>query len=122
MVLIAMFLIAGFLHLGEFMALVHGVWYLLCLPSGYLFLLLYSCCNMDDRSWGTRVAAAARAATARGEVVVTKEATPWYRSMLLGCGLRANERLSHFIGRILCCQYWRDDSQTIPPPPPPETP
>jgi hypothetical protein len=122
MVMIAMFLLAGMLHLGEFMALIHGVWYLLCLPSGYLFLLLYSCCNLDDRSWGTRVAAAARAATARGEVVVMEENTPWYRSLLLGCGLRANERLSHFIGRILCCQYWREDSQIIPPPPPEEEP
>lgn len=122
MVMIGMFFVCGFLHLGEIMALIHGWWYLLCLPSGYLFLLLYSCCNLDDRSWGTREGAAAKAKSVSGVSVEADAKVSWYRSMLLGCGLRPNERLSHFMGRIFCCQYWRDDSQTLPPPPVPEEP
>jgi hypothetical protein len=34
LVMVGMFLLAGFLHLGEFVSLIHGVWYLLGLPSG----------------------------------------------------------------------------------------
>lgn len=30
------------------------MWYLLCLPSGYIFLMVYSIVNITDRSWGTR--------------------------------------------------------------------
>lgn len=48
------FILAGILHLGEFVFLLHGIWYLLCLPAGYLILMIYSICNITDRSWGTR--------------------------------------------------------------------
>ncbi|KAL4216723.1 hypothetical protein ACF0H5_024446 [Mactra antiquata] len=50
----AIFLVTGILHLREFLYLLHGVWYLLCLPAGYLILMIYSICNITDRSWGTR--------------------------------------------------------------------
>ena len=46
------FIAAALLHLKEFTCLLHGVWYLLCLPSGYLLLTIYSLCNLTDRSWG----------------------------------------------------------------------
>ncbi|XP_060075146.1 uncharacterized protein LOC132554839 [Ylistrum balloti] len=52
--LIGIFLTAGLLHPREFTCLVHGLWYLICLPSGYLILNIYSVCNITDRSWGTR--------------------------------------------------------------------
>ena len=46
------FTAAALLHPKEFKCLLHGVWYLLCLPSGYLLLTIYSLCNLTDRSWG----------------------------------------------------------------------
>ena len=46
------FIAAALLHPKEFTCLLHGVWYLLCLPSGYLLLTIYSLCNLTDRSWG----------------------------------------------------------------------
>ncbi|KAK6184985.1 hypothetical protein SNE40_007319 [Patella caerulea] len=52
--LIAIFVITALVHLQEFTCLLHGLWYLLCLPSGYVILNLYSICNLTDRSWGTR--------------------------------------------------------------------
>jgi len=48
------FIVAGILHLKEIFGLFHFIWYLLCLPSGYLFLLIYSISNINNRSWGTR--------------------------------------------------------------------
>ena len=48
------FVTAGLLHFSEFFYLFHFIWYLLCLPSGYLFLIIYSVCNLNNRSWGTR--------------------------------------------------------------------
>lgn len=50
--LIGIFFLGGFLHPTEAFCLLNGVWYLLCLPSGYLLLIVYSVCNMTDRSWG----------------------------------------------------------------------
>ena len=48
------FFIAAILHLPEWYCLLHCVWYLLALPSGYLLLLIYSAANLDSQSWGTR--------------------------------------------------------------------
>ena len=52
-----LFTLAALLHYGEWSCLIHCVWYLLLLPSGYLFLLIYSSANLDSQSWGTREAA-----------------------------------------------------------------
>ena len=48
------FIITAILHFSESFALFHCLWYLLGLPSGYLLLLIYSCANLNSRSWGTR--------------------------------------------------------------------
>ena len=48
--LVATFLAAAILHPFEFYCLLHGVWYLLGLPSGYLLLLIYTAANLDSQS------------------------------------------------------------------------
>ena len=50
--LASVFVAAAFLHPKEFYCLLHGMWYLLCLPSGYLLLTIFSVSNITDRSWG----------------------------------------------------------------------
>lgn len=50
------FLVAAILHFPEWTCLLHCVWYLLALPSGYLLLLIYSAANLDNETWGTREA------------------------------------------------------------------
>ena len=55
--LAAIFIITGILHFNELSCLFHSFWYLICLPSGYLFLTIYSACNINNRSWGTRESA-----------------------------------------------------------------
>ena len=53
-VLAITFSVAALLHLPEWTNLLHCLWYLLALPSGYLLLLIYSAANLDSQSWGTR--------------------------------------------------------------------
>jgi len=53
-ILASTFIVTGLLHLNEVLDLFHFMWYLLCLPSGYLFLIIYAFCNINNRSWGTR--------------------------------------------------------------------
>lgn len=52
--LIAIFVVSALLHPREVTCLFHGIWYFLCLPSGYLLLTVYAICNLTDSSWGTR--------------------------------------------------------------------
>ncbi|XP_062605964.1 chitin synthase chs-2-like [Saccostrea cucullata] len=52
--LIAIFLVSGAFHPTEIACLLHGFTYLLCLPSGYLVLNIYSVVNITDRSWENR--------------------------------------------------------------------
>ncbi len=54
MLLFSIFIIAAIIHPQEFWCLVPGALYFLCIPSGYLLLLIYSLCNLNIVSWGTR--------------------------------------------------------------------
>merc|ERR1719450_315004 len=52
------FFIAACLHPQEFWCVVPGMIYLLCIPSMYLLLIIYSITNLNVVSWGTREVAA----------------------------------------------------------------
>ena len=52
--LVGSFVGSGILHPQEMFSLVHGFIYFICIPSGYLILPIYSLCNMNVVSWGTR--------------------------------------------------------------------
>ena len=54
MIVVGIFTLAGFLHPEEFMCLVPGILYFLCIPSGFILLFIYSMVNMNVVSWGTR--------------------------------------------------------------------
>ena len=51
--LISIFILTALVHPSEAYCLLHGVWYLLCLPSSSMVLMIYSVCNITERSWGT---------------------------------------------------------------------
>lgn len=53
-ILIASFILAGLFHPHEFTDLLFGVVYFICIPAGYLFLIIFAICNLNDVSWGTR--------------------------------------------------------------------
>ena len=53
-VVTGIFVFAGLLHPEEFMNLIPGVLYFLCIPSGFLLMFIYAMINMKNVSWGTR--------------------------------------------------------------------
>ncbi|XP_052809563.1 chitin synthase-like [Mya arenaria] len=57
-IMVGLFLLTGIMHLWkEFRYLLYGFCYFLAIPAGYLVLMVYSLCNITDRSWGTRESA-----------------------------------------------------------------
>ena len=50
------FILAGVIHPYEIFCLMHGILYFLCIPAGFLILMIYSMTNMHVVSWGTREA------------------------------------------------------------------
>ncbi|XP_071550893.1 chitin synthase chs-2 isoform X4 [Panulirus ornatus] len=48
------FFIAACMHPQEFKCIIPGLLYLLCIPSMYLLLIIYSLINLNIVSWGTR--------------------------------------------------------------------
>ena len=91
--MVSIFIIAALVHPTESVDVLYGVLYLLCLPGGYLVLMLYAFVNLDDRSWGTRT-----------EGLRKKEGSSYgdgMHTLLRGCGIWEDESLSHFLGRLL---------------------
>ena len=48
------FVFSGLIHPYEFQCLLYGILYYLCIPAGYLVLIIYSISNLHVVSWGTR--------------------------------------------------------------------
>ena len=48
------YIITALLHPQEIQLVFHGFLYILCIPSAYLLLTIYSMVNMNNVSWGTR--------------------------------------------------------------------
>ncbi|VDN55363.1 unnamed protein product [Dracunculus medinensis] len=54
LVVIASFIIAALLHPLEFTCIIPGVLFILAIPCMYMLLPIYSICNLNTISWGTR--------------------------------------------------------------------
>ncbi|KAL5004183.1 hypothetical protein ScPMuIL_017639 [Solemya velum] len=54
LMLVLIFFIAALMHPQEFLCIVHGALYFICIPTGYLLLTIYYLCNLHIVSWGTR--------------------------------------------------------------------
>ena len=52
--LIFLFVFAAILHPKEWTCALYGGLYFLCIPTGFLLLVLYSVCNLHIVTWGTR--------------------------------------------------------------------
>ncbi|XP_029023432.3 chitin synthase chs-2-like [Betta splendens] len=53
-VIAVIYVVTALLHPQEFRLLFYGVLYIVCIPSAYLILIIYSMVNMNNVSWGTR--------------------------------------------------------------------
>uniref|UniRef100_A0A667X713 chitin synthase n=1 Tax=Myripristis murdjan TaxID=586833 RepID=A0A667X713_9TELE len=76
-----LYLITGLMHPQEFSLVFYGFLYILCIPSAYLLLAIYSMVNMNNVSWGTRETApapgAARPAAATPQTRVQQGRRPF---------------------------------------------
>ncbi|XP_033731954.1 uncharacterized protein LOC117321593 [Pecten maximus] len=52
--LVVIFILTACIHPHEFSCVLHGAMYFLCIPLGFLLIVIYSFCNMHVISWGTR--------------------------------------------------------------------
>uniref|UniRef100_A0A672P6N3 chitin synthase n=1 Tax=Sinocyclocheilus grahami TaxID=75366 RepID=A0A672P6N3_SINGR len=52
--MVVLYIITAALHPQEFSMVIYGLLYFLCIPSGYLLLVIYSIVNMNNVTWGTR--------------------------------------------------------------------
>lgn len=48
------YVITAIMHPQEIQLVFHGFLYIICIPSAYLLLTIYSMVNMNNVSWGTR--------------------------------------------------------------------
>ncbi|XP_062375852.1 chitin synthase chs-2-like [Sardina pilchardus] len=62
--IVTMYIVTSILHPSEFQLIIYGILYVLCIPSAYLLLAIYSMVNMNNVSWGTRETAAPKPASA----------------------------------------------------------
>lgn len=53
-ILLGAFVGAALLHPREIMCVIHLLLYFLTVPSTFIFLIIYSLCNLNNVSWGTR--------------------------------------------------------------------
>lgn len=53
-IIVGEFAIADLLHLYEVGCLLHSLIYYLAMPSMYILLIIYSLCNLNNITWGTR--------------------------------------------------------------------
>lgn len=51
--------VTALMHPQEIGLIMYGFMYIICIPSAYLLLAIYSMVNMNNVSWGTREAAPA---------------------------------------------------------------
>lgn len=50
----SIYIITAIMHPQEFHLVFYGFLYIICIPSAYLLLIIYSMTNLDNVSWGTR--------------------------------------------------------------------
>lgn len=54
MLLISQIVITAILHTEEIFCIIYSVIYFITIPSMYVLLIIYSVCNLNDITWGTR--------------------------------------------------------------------
>ncbi|XP_035476930.2 chitin synthase chs-1-like [Scophthalmus maximus] len=86
------YVITAIMHPAEFPLVFYGLLYILCIPSAYLLLTIYSMVNMNNVSWGTRETKPA-AGAATTAVTTTQTKTQ-----------KAKSTLQQFFSSIKCCK------------------
>uniref|UniRef100_UPI0037E97134 chitin synthase chs-2-like n=1 Tax=Semicossyphus pulcher TaxID=241346 RepID=UPI0037E97134 len=86
------YIITAIMHPQEIQLLFHGFLYIICIPSAYLLLTIYSMVNMNNVSWGTRETKPA------GDAAKPAAATPQSKSQ------KAKSTCQRFFSWVKCCK------------------
>ncbi|CAN9503630.1 unnamed protein product [Ophioblennius macclurei] len=95
------YFVTALLHPQEVFVVVYGLLYIICIPSAYLLLAIYSMVNMNNVSWGTRETAPAPGAV---------PAAPPPLSNLE----KAKNSIAQFCSSADCCRKCRRGSMDEP--------
>ncbi|XP_036945343.1 chitin synthase chs-1-like [Acanthopagrus latus] len=95
------YIVTALLHPQEAGLIVYGFLYILCIPSAYLLLAIYSMVNMNNVSWGTR-----ETAPAPGTATPAAQA-PQTQTQ------KVKSTLARFFTRAKCCRKlcWRGSAE-----------
>ncbi|XP_062606375.1 chitin synthase chs-1-like [Saccostrea cucullata] len=75
--IIAIFIIAALFHPREWYNLLFGLLYFVLVPCGFLVLIIYSLCNLNDVSWGTRESSNAKGKAKEKKDIFSKMLSPF---------------------------------------------
>ncbi|XP_062596153.1 chitin synthase-like [Saccostrea cucullata] len=75
--IVAIFVFAAMCHPREWSNLIFGFLYFILVPSGFLILIIYSLCNLNDVSWGTRESSTPNANVKQKKSVLSKILYPF---------------------------------------------
>ncbi|KAM6974308.1 LOW QUALITY PROTEIN: chitin synthase chs-2-like [Tautogolabrus adspersus] len=79
------YITTAIMHPQEIQLVFHGFLYIVCIPSAYLLLTIYSMVNMNNVSWGTRESKPAPGAAAAKPQTKTEKAKSLYQR-IISCG------------------------------------
>ncbi|CAG2185864.1 CHS1 [Mytilus edulis] len=94
--MVFIFLFAAVIHPWEFSCIFYGLLYFLCVPSGFLLLIIYSLCNMNSVSWGTREVAKKKTQKEKDEEEINKKENEKRRNKKLVKTLNASYSAKRF--------------------------
>ncbi|XP_062607558.1 chitin synthase chs-2-like [Saccostrea cucullata] len=77
--IVAIFVFAALCHPREWSNLIFGFLYFILVPSGFLILIIYSLCNLNDVSWGTRESGTSEAKVKQKKGVLSKILYPYHK-------------------------------------------
>ncbi|XP_043995175.1 chitin synthase chs-2-like [Gambusia affinis] len=86
------YIVTALLHPQELPLLFYGLLYIICIPSAYLLLTIYSMVNMNSVSWGTR------------ETKPTADDAPTAVSALQAKTNKAKSIFQRFLSWMKCCK------------------
>uniref|UniRef100_A0A3Q1J333 chitin synthase n=1 Tax=Anabas testudineus TaxID=64144 RepID=A0A3Q1J333_ANATE len=94
-VMAIIYIITAIIHPQEFQLVFYGVLYIVCIPSAYLLLTIYSMVNMNNVSWGTReskpAAGAATPVTTTRQTTVEKDWVTELQELSMNHDMRLQE-------------------------------
>ncbi|XP_038158759.1 chitin synthase chs-2-like isoform X3 [Cyprinodon tularosa] len=79
------YIVTALMHPQEFLLVFYGLLYIICIPSAYLLLTIYSMVNMNCVSWGTREAKPAAGAGTPGTNVQQTQSEKAKKNMKKCC-------------------------------------